>query len=358
MTTEPTGGVGTRSGSPDRFLWAAILLPFLAMVLVVALRVHRTPSKPPGTPGRAYVSNELSGSVSVVDTDIHKVIRTLDIADPRTTSGPPGELRIGGIALSPDGGLAYVLRWMSSAVWVLDTGEGHAATGGALIEGVQEPASGIAVSPDGSKLYVPLGTGRCVSVIDTVRNEVEDCLLGGSFPTRAGFARQGRELFVVDTEGGIVWGLDGATHEVRHRLRTGRPLGGGLAVSPAGDRVFVTEPYRNSVTVVTTATGAVTDVPVGAKPTSVSLTPNGAFAYVTNAEGDDVSVLRADTNAVVRKIRVGRMPIKAAVTPDGSLLYVVNHHDNSLSVVETASNRVVATVEVGLRPMDVAISAP
>ena len=62
------------------------------------------------------------------------------------------------------------------------------------------------------------------------------------------------------------------------------------------------------------ATVAVGDVPVG-----VAVTPDGAFVYVTNNFSNNVSVIRTSDNTVVATVAVGNGPRGVAVTPDGGL---------------------------------------
>jgi YVTN family beta-propeller protein len=43
-------------------------------------------------------------------------------------------------------------------------------------------------------------------------------------------------------------------------------------------------------------------------------------------------------------VPVGVLPIAVAVTPDGAFAYVTNNFDNTLSVIKAATNTVVATI--------------
>jgi len=59
----------------------------------------------------------------------------------------------------------------------------------------------------------------------------------------------------------------------------------------------------NSVSVINAATGTVVaDVPVGFDPRGVAITPDGAFAYVSNRISNDVSVINTGTNTVVATV--------------------------------------------------------
>ncbi|MGA3059065.1 MAG: YncE family protein [Candidatus Bathyarchaeia archaeon] len=98
-------------------------------------------------------------------------------------------------------------------------------------------------------------------------------------------------------------------------------------------------------------------IPVGSNPKSVAVTPNGAYAYVTNcyARGS-VSVISTATNTVTATVTVGRNPYGVAITPNGAYAYVTNCGNSSVSVISTATNAVTATITVGWYPYDVAIT--
>ncbi len=110
--------------------------------------------------------------------------------------------------------------------------------------------------------------------------------------------------------------------------------GGADSPAPSGP----TPPSSNTV---------VATVPVGDGPVGVAITPDGAFAYVTNGNSGTVSVIETASNTVVATVRVGIRPAGVAITPDGAFAYVTNIDSGTVSVIETASNTVVTTVGVG-----------
>ena len=59
----------------------------------------------------------------------------------------------------------------------------------------------------------------------------------------------------------------------------------------------------------------VATVGVGVNPTSVAITPDGAFAYVVNNNSHDVSVIATATNTVVATVGVANNPRGIAITP-------------------------------------------
>jgi len=96
--------------------------------------------------------------------------------------------------------------------------------------------------------------------------------------------------------------------------------------------------------VISTATNTVVNtIPVGAKgPVRISITPDGATAYVSN-QGGGISVVDLAYNTVEKVIVAGSVPYGSAVTPDGALVWVVDAGSGQISVIATATNTVSAT---------------
>jgi len=101
----------------------------------------------------------------------------------------------------------------------------------------------------------------------------------------------------------------------------------------------------------------VATVPVGSFPTGVAVTPAGTRVYVTNEFfSGTVSVIDTATNTVVATVPVGSFPLGVAVTPAGTRVYVANRSSSgTVSVIDTATNTVVATVPVGSAPLSLGI---
>jgi YVTN family beta-propeller protein len=63
-------------------------------------------------------------------------------------------------------------------------------------------------------------------------------------------------------------------------------------------------------------------------PFGVAVTPDGSKVYVTNLLSNTVSVIATATNTVSATIAVGDHPEGVAVTPDGSKVYVTKLGSN------------------------------
>lgn len=76
---------------------------------------------------------------------------------------------------------------------------------------------------------------------------------------------------------------------------------------------------------------AVFDRPTTSSP--ITLSADGTLVWVVNPDDDSVSVLRADTNVVIKKITVGDEPQSVAVDPNNTFAYVANAASNNLTVI-------------------------
>ena len=131
----------------------------------------------------------------------------------------------------------------------------------------------------------------------------------------------------------------------------------GVAVSPLGDVVYVTNHNGNTVSVISTATNqVVSTIEVGISPTGVAASPKGDLVYVANYGSGSVSVINATLRHVIASIRTGSGPSGVAVGPDGRILYVTGYLSDKVSIIDTETRITAATVDVGLEPYGVAVS--
>ena len=199
--------------------------------------------------------------------------------------------------------------------------------------------------------------------------------------------RDSNNISVIDTATNTEVDVDGNPNNGITKIPVGTaPVG--VAVTPDGAFVYVTNQNSNNVSVIATATktevdvdgnsgNGITRIPLGTSPQGVAVRPPGTFVYVTNFISDDVSVIDTATNTEVdvdgnpgngiTRIRVGNAPTGVAVTPDGAFVYVVNQViDNNVSVIDTATNTEVdvdgnpgngiTRIPVGSLPLGVAVT--
>jgi YVTN family beta-propeller protein len=147
---------------------------------------------------------------------------------------------------------------------------GPVSTPQSLSDGVASVSGSLALSPDGKTLWVVNPDADSVTPIDTKTLKAGTPLEVGKEPW--GVAVTAREVIVLNRADGTLSLLEG---------------------------------------------NARTDIPVGAEPGGIALSPSGNLAYVAVSSSDEVAVIDLVEEQVVKRISVGRMPWAIAVTDNG-----------------------------------------
>ncbi len=134
----------------------------------------------------------------------------------------------------------------------------------------------------------------------------------------------------------------------------GCPTGGGgndgagatapssVAVSPNGSFLYVSNRGRNTVSAYTIGSaGALSPIvgspfQAGTAPSAVTVSPNGSFLYVSNQGSNDVSAYTIGSAGALSPIvgspfQAGMAPSGVTVSPNGDFLYVSNQGANTVS---------------------------
>jgi YVTN family beta-propeller protein len=93
------------------------------------------------------------------------------------------------------------------------------------------------------------------------------------------------------------------------------------------------------VSVINDATSTVTATPLGNNPVGVAVNPFTGRVYVTNAFAASLSVIDGASNTVTATIPVGNTPIAVAANPFTGRVYVTNRSADSVSVINDQPSR-------------------
>lgn len=271
--------------------------------------------------GRLYVTNEISGDLSVIDVDTRRVVDTL----------PLGK-RPRGIKRSPDGSTLYV------------------ALSGSPIS---PPGIDVSTLPPADKKADGIG------VFDVRQQRLLRVIPGGSDPEQLAVSQDGRRLFVANEDVGetrVIEASDG-------RLVAVIPVGGepeGIDLRPDGNVVYVTSEEDNEIFVIDAVVGElITKFAVGPRPRSTGFLPDSSRAYISSENGASVTVVNAMTHQVIHTIDLAGKnvrPMGIIASPDGTHVFVTTGRGKTVVMIETATDRPVGSVEVGERPWGIAIS--
>jgi YVTN family beta-propeller protein len=299
-----------------------------------------------------------NGELMAVVTGSNFGTRSLHIIDAHTNMLKQS-ISIGnsfvGVDFSPGGDRIYVGGGASNDVKFFALGPGGAFVPDGTVGIAGAAPSGLAQNADGSRIYVALNLVNQVAVIDTATRAIVTRVPVGTYPYTAVMSADGTKVYVSNW-GGKIPGpgdLTDGMFPVVVDQRTGIPVSG-------------------TVSVIDTATNTVVNtIEVGLHPCGMALSPSGDRLYVTNANSDTVSVIDTASDTVTKTLHVGQVgpgrvpvlgssPNAVTVSPDGRTLYVANAAENAVAVVDpetTSANAVRGLIPTGWYPTAVAMDA-
>lgn len=283
--------------------------------------VSGLPKCPPTVPDEecAKLERDLNADgIAIVDTARGEVIKVLPAgSDPEQFD------------MSADGRRLFVANEDSALTSVVDIDSG------AVVQRIavgREP-EGVAVAPNGQWVLVTNESDNSVSVIDARTLKVAKSVPVGKRPRDAAFTPDSAlayvsgefdaSLYRMSVPGGSVERMLQLRKEARPMavvldaprgrlyLSTGR--GGTVAVIDVGDPKQ--KLVRDAKVDVTPAVKLLAEVPVGARPWGIALSPDGRWLYTANGPSDDVSIVDTATLRVVKRIAVGRSPWGVVLGP-------------------------------------------
>jgi|GEM_PF-698535 YVTN family beta-propeller protein len=272
---------------------------------------------PAGT--RAYITNSTGSTISIINIATNAVIGTISGFD-----GPSG------MAITSDGNTGYVNNYGGP---ILGSGNGRTVNVvsnlnttpaiSATINVGLAPAA-LAITADDSKVYVidysyGIPDDGSVSIITTSNNTVELNAVTGLFgPFNITLSPDGKYAFVTNFGsnnfspfGTTVSKIDLSTNTIVDTFSLGiQPAGSAItpdsryALTSNYNTLYMNATYftgltagQGTVNIIDIANNAVLPITidVGQSPNEIAITPNGAFAYVTNYTSNTVSVIALQT---------------------------------------------------------------
>jgi YVTN family beta-propeller protein len=201
-----------------------------------------------------------------------------------------------GVGVNPSPGRVYVANENSNTVSVID---GTTNTVIATI-GVGREPRGVGVNPSTHRVYVANGNSDTVSVIDGTANMVIATVGVGVSPVGVGVNPSIGRVYVANSNSnpGTVSVIDGTTNTVIATIGVGSTAFG-VGVNPSAGRVYVGNQTSNTVSVIdgTTNTVIATVSGIGSGPYDVGVNPSAGRVYVSSYRSNTVSVIQ-DTGLV------------------------------------------------------------
>lgn len=278
---------------------------------------------------RIYVSSSTNNTVTVIDTATGATKKTIAIANPTA------------IAINPSGSTVYVASGTAGTISKISTTYNTVSSSVVKLPVGYKPTE-LVVSPDGTKIYVASAKatgGGNISVFSSSATTTTTITDIAGAPTGLAISKTYPRLFVSDAAGGVT------VIDTTARTAVTRNMGvalSGIAISNDSSAVMVTS-NTGLLAALSSTDGATlgvttirsTSTPMSVQP-GVALSPDGTKMFVTDYDTDSVHVVSlvppntspfsSDPSYSVSNPSTGALTGKVGVVDfDGDpLTYVVN----------------------------------
>jgi YVTN family beta-propeller protein len=249
-----------------------------------------------------------------------------------------------GIALTPNGEYAYMAENTAPRIGVISTSTNQLIKNISLL---YIPSS-IAISPDGEYAYVTSGANNTVAIISIPTNQVIKYIPVGSSPRDVAITPNGQYVYVTNFNSNTTQVISTATNSVVKTI-FGFFYPSGIAIALDG-LVYVSNaatykydiPANYTISVINSSNNEiVADIPVysSISPRGLAISPDGKYLYVTDGSGGNMSVISLKTYSVVATIPIPYAK-RLVFSPNGEFLYVTTPFASKyqLHVISTSND--------------------
>lgn len=302
-----------------------------------------------------YVANEGDGTISVIDPEGLEVVKTLDVNTDEMDFSPHN------IQVAPSGHQIWVTAPTQShggeeEILVLSPRKGKVEK--RIAAGEHMHLAHVVLDAAGAFAYVSATDAHEVLKVDAESFEVVQHLPLPSGCGPHGMRMNGSKLFIATLYSPGLVVLD-VTTGIVEQVQVGG-MGVQTAVTSDGRYAYVSLYDRKQVFRHDALTGDSLRIALPSSsqgPVQLYLSPQDDLLYVCDQgmlngrpASDKLYVVDAVQGLVVDSVVVGMGAHGVVLSPDGAFAYVTNQQDNSVSVVDLAMGEVVATLPVGAAP--------
>ena len=254
-----------------------------------------------------------------------------------------------GVAIAPNG-TVLVARVLADAVTRFDLPDTMPGT--SVPAGTQ--AVHLALSPAGTIAYVVNQAGQAIHVIDVATGSVTDSAKLTNDGFNIAVSPDGQRVYVT-TSDGRVYVMSTSSNDIIDSMRVGSAANG-LAFSPDGSRLYISSRDAGTITVFSTQTDAPLDtIATGGAPQRLVVSHDGAKLFAAN-ESAGINVINLPGGTLAPSITLDGSGYGVGLSPDGTQLYATNPGSGKVFIVNEADGHLISTLTVGGAPRNVAFA--
>ena len=226
------------------------------------------------------------------------------------------------IVLAPDGHTAYISD--NGILWMQNAGEG----------------------------------GNTISIVDVKSRTKLGTINLGNYRRPHGLAldaKRNRLLSTIENPDGLLL-IDLNTRKVVRKFDVQGVDPHMVLLSPDGEVAFVSNTTTNTIAAIHLATGKTKLIPTDKRPQGGVLSKDGKLIYMTNSDGNSITILDVARQENIGRIETGKGPNRIALTPDGKTLVYSMLADETLGFVDIAARKQTLVLKLPGPPLSMLMS--
>ncbi|MEK7405144.1 MAG: hypothetical protein AAB225_08550 [Acidobacteriota bacterium] len=226
----------------------------------------------------------------------------------------------------------------------------------------------IVLSPDRRYLYVtdngilwmtdPGEGGNTITIVDVASRKKAGVIDLGQYRRPHGLdidAKSGRMVVTIENPDGLLL-IDPVARKVLRKYDVEGADPHMVLFGADGKWAYVSNTGTATVAAVHLETGKVKLIPTDARPQGGVHSHDGRLIYLTNSDGNSISIIDTARNERVGVIATGKGPGRIALTPDGKTLIYNLQAGEAVGFADVATKKQTAMVPLGGRPLSLTMS--
>ena len=326
---------------------------------------------------RIFVSDEKSGSISVINGGNFQPLKTIPVggcprgiqasADGKTLYvaissapvEPPSQLNANDDPIlqkhKKDEGNGLKVETTADGIGVVDLTTDKFLR---KIPAGSDPAQ-FAVGPGDQRLYVANEDAGTVTMIEIATEKIIGTAPVTFQPEGIHVSPDGKFFYVGCKTAGDIFAIDATNLKVFGQIKV-KPQPCSIAFLPTGNKAFAAGESSGEINVINTSNHTLAKaiaLPKDCCPMCVKVSADGKRVYASTGSGNTVCVIDTDIEQVVDNIKVDRGPRGISLSPDGKFLFAANGPADDVSVVDLGIGKEVVRVKLpaGSSPWDILV---
>jgi YVTN family beta-propeller protein len=201
--------------------------------------------------------------------------------------------------------------------------------------------------------------GNTVSIVDTRTQSLAGTISLGNYrrPHGIDFDPKTGNLLVTTELPSMLLVVDPRTRRVvkEHDIKGKAPHL--VRLAPDAVWAYTSNTDTGTVSAVNLRNGEVKVIPVGERPQGMAFSPDGRRLYVTNMNSDSISVIDTQSKARIGDIPTGKGPVRIMVTPDGKTAVYALQTGEAVGFANLETRKEEAQVKLTGQPVSLTFSA-